>query len=66
MRYKVTTSSPGHFFVLAHYVIDRKGKSQEIDRALPVRFSKPPKSDQVRVDGDLQACAYMSSTNLYY
>jgi hypothetical protein len=64
--YKVTSSAPGHLFVLAHYVIERNGVSQEFDRALPVAGQTPLQADWTRLDDHLRTFAYMSDTTASY
>jgi len=71
--YQVASSSPGHFFVLAHYMITRNGVSTEVDKALPVlpHYEPSPlaeeklkKSTWTNLDGHLSAFAYVSDQTL--
>jgi len=73
--YHVTSSSPGHFFVLAHYTITRNGTSTEVDKALPVLpyYTPSPLAEEklkrptwTNLDDHLSAFAYLSDSTLYY
>jgi hypothetical protein len=73
--YQVVSSSPGHFFVLAHYKISRNGTSTDADRALQVQPSyKPSPLAQEKLkrttwsdlNGHLSAFAYASDTTTSY
>ena len=64
--YKVTASSPGHLFVLAHYVIDRDGTRKEVDRALPVTKRTNNPADWIKLDDHLSAYAYQAAGTISY
>jgi hypothetical protein len=73
--YQVDSSSPGHFFVLAHYKITRNGSSTEVDKALsvlpyykasPIAKEKLKQTTWTNLDNHLCAFAYMSDNTLYY
>jgi len=66
MTYKVISPASEHFTVLAHYIITRNGISTSIDRTLPVREKQPDKTQWVKLDNHLIACAYLSNTQLHY
>ncbi len=73
--YRIASSSPGHFFVLAHYTIARNGSFMEVDKALPVLpyYQPSPIAEEnlkrptwVNLDNHLSAFAYLSDSTHSY
>jgi hypothetical protein len=64
--YKVSSSAPGHFFILAHYVINREGQRKEIDRAIPVKGRNDVTAGWTKLDDHLTACAYQAAGTISY